>query len=238
MILETKTALITGAGKGIGEAIAKGLAKLGYQTILIGRTQADLKRVANEIFENAGLVPGIFPLDISNTKKMQETVKSVLSEYGRIDVLVNNAGIHFDGTLDISESDFKKMIDTNLLAQFNLTKEIVPVMKKQESGYIFNIASRSGKIGFEGSGAYSASKFAMLGFSESLYRELSPQGIKVTALCPGWVNTKMAFDAGTPLAEEEMIQPEDLFKTIHYLLHLSPSAVVKEVVIEAPFSIS
>lgn len=238
MILETKTALITGAGKGIGEAIAKGLAKLGYQTILIGRNQENLKRVANDIFENASLVPGIFPLDISNTKNMQETVKSVLSEYGRIDVLVNNAGIHFDGTLDISESDFKKMIDTNLLAQFNLTKKIVPVMKKQESGYIFNIASRSGKIGFEGSGAYSASKFAMLGFSESLYRELSPQGIKVTALCPGWVNTKMAFDAETPLAEGEMIQPEDLFKTIHYLLHLSPSAVVKEIVIEAPLSIS
>ncbi|MFV0591838.1 MAG: SDR family oxidoreductase [Draconibacterium sp.] len=238
MIIENQIAVITGAGKGIGEAIAYGLAEMSYQTVLIGRTRKSLEQVSEEIVNNGGLAPAIFQLDITDTAKMKEIVKTIVAEFGRIDVLVNNAGVYFDGTLEISESNFQTMINTNLTAQFNLTKEIVPVMKKQKSGYIFNIASRSGKIGFAGSGAYCASKFGMLGFSESLYRELSPQGIKVTALCPGWVNTQMAYEAGTPLRPEEMIQTEDLFKTINWLLELSPAACVKEVVIEAPLSIS
>ena len=237
MILDTKTALITGAGKGIGRAIANGLAELGYQTILISRKLKDLEQVAIDIFKNGGLAPAIFPLDITDTAEMKKTIKNIIAEYGRIDVLVNNAGVYFDGTFEISETNFRTMLDTNLTAQFNVTKEIVPVMEKQGSGYIFNMVSRSGKIGFAGSGAYSASKFGMLGFSDSMYRELTPQGIKVTALCPGWVNTKMAFDAGTPLAEEEMIQPEDLFKTIKCLLELSPEACIKEVVLESKLSI-
>ena len=111
-------------------------------------------------------------------------------------------------------------------------------MKAQKSGHIFNVASRAGKVGFSGGGAYSASKFGLVGLSESLYRELNPLGIKVTALCPGWVNTEMAVDAGTPLESEQMIQPDDLFRTIEWLLQLSPAACVKEVILESPNSIS
>ncbi|HYQ58420.1 MAG TPA: SDR family NAD(P)-dependent oxidoreductase, partial [Draconibacterium sp.] len=96
----------------------------------------------------------------------------------------------------------------------------------------------SGKVGFATSGAYSASKFGVVGLSEALYRELNPLGIRVTALCPGWVNTKMAYEAGTPLEGEQMIQPDDLFKTIEWLLNLSSGACVKEVILETPYSIS
>lgn len=238
MILEKRIAVITGAGKGIGEAVAYGLASMGYQTVLIGRKVKDLENVARNILDIGGLSPSIRELDINDTQKMKETVQAIISDYGRIDVLVNNAGVYIDGTLELSEAEFKAMVDTNLIAQFNLTKEIVPVMEKQRLGNIFNIVSRSGKVGFAGSGGYSASKFAMLGFSESLYRELTPRGIKVTALCPGWVNTKMAYDAGTPLRAEEMIEPEDLYKTIKWLLEISPAACVKEVVIESKKSIS
>jgi len=237
MIIENRIAVITGAGKGIGNAIAYGLAEMSYQTILIGRNRKNLEQVSVEIVNNGGLTPVIFQHDITDTAKVKETVKAIVEKLGRVDVLVNNAGVYFDGTLELSDSEFQNMLNTNLTAQFNLTKEIVPLMQKQGSGYIFNIVSRSGKVGFAGSGGYSASKFGMLGLSESLYRELTPKGIKVTALCPGWVNTQMAFDAGTPLKAEEMIQPEDLFKTIQYLLLLSPSAIVKEIVIEAPSSI-
>lgn len=238
MILDNRIALITGAGKGIGKAITKGLADMNFRTILIGRTMSHLEQVSDEIVNTGGLAPALYELDINNTSKLKETVQSIVGRYGRIDVLVNNAGVYFDGTLEIDSEDFRTMIDTNLTAQFEILKAVVPVMKVQKSGYIFNIASRSGKVGFEGSGAYSASKFALMGFNESLYRELTPQGIKVTALCPGWVNTKMAFDAGTPLEEGEMIQPEDLFKTIEFLLNLSTSACIKEVIIETPYSIS
>ncbi len=231
---ERKTAVITGAGKGIGRAISIGLAQLGYNTILVGRNKQNLEKVAQEI----GSYSKVLQLDITDNPAVKEAVAKIVAENGSIDILVNNAGIYFDGTVNISEDEFEKMLETNLTAQFLVLKEVVPVMKAQKSGYIFNVASRSGKVGFSGSGAYSASKFGMVGLSESLYRELNPRGIKVTALCPGWVNTEMAFDAGTPLKSEQMIQPEDLFKTIKWLLDLSPSACVKEVVIETPYSIS
>lgn len=232
-----KTAMITGATKGIGRAIAFGLSKLGYQTCIIGRNLHDLNSLAKEITESDALQPETFQLDITDSSAVKDTIKKISADFGRIDILVNNAGVYYDGTTAISEADFRKMLDTNLTAQFVFLQEVVPVMKAQKSGYIFNVASRSGKVGFAGSGAYSASKFALVGFSESLYRELNPLGIRVTALCPGWVNTKMAIDAGTPLQADQMIQPEDLMKTIEWLLSLSPGACVKEVVLETPFNI-
>ncbi|MDX1285249.1 MAG: SDR family oxidoreductase, partial [Draconibacterium sp.] len=174
----------------------------------------------------------------TNSDSVKNTIINIQKKYGRIDVLVNNAGVYFDGTTGINESDFKNMLDVNLISQYTILKEVVPIMKKQQSGYIFNIASRAGKIGFPGSGAYGASKFGLVGLSESLYRELNPYGISVTALCPGWVDTEMAVEAGTPLKSKQMIQPEDIFKTVEWLLNLSPGACVKEVIIETPHHIS
>lgn len=233
----TKVAIVTGASKGIGKTIAIGFGKMKLQTILIGRNQNDLQKVSNEISKEGGPQPKVFSVDITDSKKVKETVAEVAEKFGRIDILVNNAGIHFGGSLDLPEQDFKKMLETNLVAQLVFAQEVVPVMRKQQSGFIFNVSSRSGKVGFSGSGGYSASKFGLLGLSESLYRELTPQGIKVTALCPAWVNTQMARQAGTPLEAEEMIQPEDLFETIRWLLNLSPGACVKEVVITNPKSL-
>ena len=232
-----KVAIITGASKGIGKAIATGLAKMAYQTILIGRNKLDLANVAEQIVKLNNIVPKIIQLDITNSTLVKNTVKEIKNEYGRIDVLVNNAGIHFNGSADISKANFTTMLETNLTAQFVLLHEIVPIMKSQKSGHIFNIASRAGKIGFAGSGGYAASKFGLVGLSESLYRELNPLGISVTAICPGWVNTKMAFDAGVPVTAEQMIQPDDIFKTIEWLLRLSSGACVKEVILETPYSI-
>ncbi|MCY1721286.1 SDR family NAD(P)-dependent oxidoreductase [Prolixibacteraceae bacterium Z1-6] len=233
-----KVAIITGAGKGIGKAIATGLSALKYQTILIGRNLENLEKVAGIIRAESWLESKVIQLDITQTAEVKNAISTIVSEYGQIDILVNNAGIYFDGTVEISETDFSTMLATNLTAQYVILKEVVPVMKEQKSGYIFNVASRSGKVGFAGSGAYSASKFGMIGLSEALYRELTPLGISVTALCPGWVNTEMATEAGTPLKANEMIQPDDLFQTIKWLLSLSTSACVKEVVLETPFSIS
>ena len=125
MILENRIAVITGAGKGIGQAIAYGLAAMNYRTVLIGRNKPDLERVATEIQNSGGLSPVFHQLDITDTEKLEETVKTILAEHGRIDVLVNNAGIYFDGTLDLLENDFQAMLATNLTAQFNLTKAIV-----------------------------------------------------------------------------------------------------------------
>ncbi len=232
-----KVAIVTGASKGIGRVLAKGFAEMNYQTVLVGRSSPDLEEVSREISQNGGVPPAVVPLDITDSEKVKRSVMQVAERFGTIDVLVNNAGTHFGGSLSLPEKDFKTMLDTNLTAQFVFAREVVPFMKKQESGYIFNVASRSGKTGFPGSGGYCASKFGLVGLSESLYRELTPQGIKVTALCPAWVNTQMARKAGTPLTAEEMIQPDDLFKTIRWLLSLSAGACVKEVVITNPKSL-
>jgi short-subunit dehydrogenase len=111
-------------------------------------------------------------------------------------------------------------------------------MIEGNAGTILNVASRAGIIGFPNFGAYGASKFGMVGLSESLYRELAPRGIKVTALCPSWIDTDMARESGTPLSSEEMIQTEDLMKTVRWLLSLSPAACVREVMIECRADIS
>ena len=238
MTTSKKTALVTGATKGIGKAIAIGLSTLGYRLVLVGRDKNELEEVSNTIYEKSEIIPLVFKLDITDTEAVKTMIEKVKSELGQIDVLVNNAGVYFDGTTSTPESDFRQMMDINLTGQFVILQEVVPIMKAQKSGYIFNVASRAGKIGFAGSGSYCASKFGLVGLNESLYKELVPLGIGVTALCPGWVNTKMAFEAGTPLKEEQMIQPEDIFKTIQWLLSLSPGACVKEVVLETPGSIA
>lgn len=234
---QQKVALITGASKGIGKSVAIGLAKLGYKVVLTSRDQNNLKKVEKEIQDNHSPNPLIIPLDVTNSKQIAETIKRVIKETGRIDVLVNNAGIFIDGSLSLSEKNFRALLNTNLTAQFVVLQEVVPIMKKQKSGHIFNIASRAGVIGFAGNAGYVASKFGMVGLSQSLYRELTPKGIRVTAICPSWVNTRMASEAGTPVEPEEMIQPEDIFQTIKWLLKLSPGACIKEIVLDAPKSI-
>ncbi len=236
-----KTALITGANRGIGRVISIALANLGYQTILFGRDKLKLIPLVEQIKDECSqcIEPDIFACDLSNESEVQKCLEDVIDNYDRIDVLVNNAGIYHSGSIENEVNDFNEMLRINLIAPFQIMKSIAPIMIRQRSGYIFNVASRAGKIGFEGSGIYAASKFGFVGLSESLYRELSKAGIKVTALCPGWVNTDMAIhDANAPIEGQEMIQPEDLARSIEYLLSLSKYTVIKELVIECSNSIA
>ena len=121
----------------------------------------------------------------------------------------------------------QSLLATNLVGPFKLLQEVVPKLLEQQRGLIINIASRAGKIGFAGWGAYGASKFGLVGLSESLYRELARSGIKVTTLCPGWIDTDMAKRGGSPLRTHDMIQPEDIMKTVRWLMSLSPAACVR-----------
>ncbi|MCF7975947.1 MAG: SDR family oxidoreductase [Phycisphaerae bacterium] len=239
---QAPVALITGASRGIGRAVAMGLAQDGYQTILVGRSRRTLEQVAETICREAAqdddLSPLVVKLDLSDVDHVDQVLGPVIQKLGRIDVLVNNAGQYIQGSLDMSCKDLERLLRVNVTAQVAVLQTVVPMMKAQGSGHIFNVASRAGKVGFEGVGGYCASKFALAGFSESLYRELVPQGIKVTTLCPGWVNTDMGVAAGCTLDAGDIIQPEDLYKTIQWLLSLSPGACVKALVLESPKSMA
>ena len=146
--------------------------------------------------------------------------------------MVNNAGEGGAGTLDVQLDKLTSLLNVNLVGPFKLLQEVVPILVAEQSGIVINIASRAGKIGFAGWGAYGASKFGLVGLSESLYRELAAFGVKVTTICPGWIDTEMAKMGGSPLASSDMIQPDDLMKTVRWLMSLSPAACVREVVIE------
>ena len=233
-----KVAVVTGASRGIGACVAEGLAADGYSLALTARSENDLKEVAQGIKKNLGdIAPQVvtYALDVQDHKAVEAMIASVKSEFGRIDLLFNNAGIDCVGSLEISIEEFDKVLSVNLRGAFSFLQAVVPIMQKQHSGTIINIASKAGKTGYAGWGVYGASKFGLVGLSESLYRELSPQGIKVTAICPGWVDTDMAKISG--LTSQEMISAEDILKAVRWLLSLSPAAVVKELIVECAQSI-
>jgi len=228
-----KVAVITGASRGIGACVAEGLASDGYALAVAARSEDALGKVAERIKKNLkDRAPHVvaYPLDVRDHKAVEAMITSVKSEFGRIDLLFNNAGIAKLGVVDEVEiEDFEEVLSTNLKGAFYFLKAVVPVMKKQRSGTIINIASDAGKTGYAGWGAYCASKFGLVGLSESLYKELSPYGVKVTAICPGWVDTDIAEVSG--LTREEMISPKDILSTVRWLLSLSSAAVVKELAI-------
>lgn len=236
-----KVAFITGASRGIGREIAIGLAKDGYHIVLTARSLKGLQEVLKELNDqNTGEdAPShsIYATDITDNEQIKKAVQETIEKYGRIDVLVNNAGTYTPGTFDLSAEEFDRMLQVNLVAPFNVMKEVIPFMKRQQNGYIINISSRAGKVGFAGDGGYVAGKFGLVGLNESAYRELSTHGIRVTAICPGWTDTEMATQAGTPFDGPEMIQPSDILNTIRWLLNLSPSVRVRELVLECKDSL-
>jgi NAD(P)-dependent dehydrogenase (short-subunit alcohol dehydrogenase family) len=234
MEMEKGLAVVTGASRGIGAAVAEGLARDGYRVALIARNRAGLERVCAGIAEGVRPLrePVAVPLDITDCAGTDGELRRLDGLYGGIEVLVNAAGVFVDGSLEEPVERFREILEVNVVAQYGILKTVTELMKVRRRGYIFNVASRAAVYGFPGGGAYGASKFAFAGLTESLYRELSPLGVRLTSLCPGWVNTDMAREAGTPLRDDEMIQPDDLWQTIRYLLSLSENVCVKEVVLE------
>ena len=226
-------AIVTGASRGIGRALAIGLAEAGYKLALVARDEGALNGVRTEI---RGIDPGVaascHPLDVTDAAAVRDLVSGLEARHEAIDVLVNNAGLFRPGSIESDVEDLDAVVGTNLKGAFLMLKAVVPVMKAQERGHIINLSSITGKWGYAGYGIYAASKFALQGLTESLYKELLEHGVKVTAICPNWVATEMAVAAGGTLPPEEMIQLDDLVKTVSWLLSLSQAACPREVVID------
>src|SRR5699024_7509831 len=194
--LKGKTALITGAGKGIGRATAIALAKEGVHVGLMARTEADLQKVAEEV-KQEGVNASIAAADIASNEQVTKAVEQLKGDLGSIDILINNAGnSKFGGFLELKVAEWEQIIQVNLLGMYYVTRAVFPTMIEQKSGDIINISSTAGKKGGPGKSAYSASKADGLGFTESLAMEARKHDIRVSALTPSTVATDMAVELG------------------------------------------
>lgn len=228
--MENRVALITGGGSGVGFSIAEELLKEGFKVSICGRNEEKLKNVGLKLSK---ISPDIFieSVDISKKEQVHNWVSNVLKHFGKIDILVNNAGVAFPKVFieDITEGKLQLQFDTNVKGALYCAQEVLPQMKKQGSGYIFNISSLCGKKGFSGEASYSISKFGLRALSDSLREEYSKYNIKVTTLYPGRIMTKFVSTEG--FKAEDLIQPLDIAKTILYILSLSQNALINDITI-------
>lgn len=226
--LKNKNALITGAGKGIGRAIAIALAKEGVNVILISRTQLDVDQLAIKI-ENFGVKSLALSADVSDINSINAAVEKALAEFKTIDILINNAGIaSFGNFLELEPTEWEKIIQVNLMGTYYTTRAVLPNMIERQTGDIINISSTAGLNGNALTSAYSASKFAVLGLTDSLMQEMRKHNIRVTALTPSTVATDMAKDLNlTDGNPEKVMQSEDIAELIIAQLKLNRRVFIK-----------
>lgn len=226
--LEGKKAIITGAGKGIGRATAIALAKEGVSLGLLARTEEDLQKVADEVKGNAINI-SVATADVASNEQVTAAIGKLIGELGGVDLLINNAGIaKFGGFLDLEVEEWERIIQVNLLGMYYVTRAVLPTMMEQKSGDIINISSTAGEKGGPVTSAYSASKFGVLGLTESLAMEARKHDIRVTALTPSTVVTDLAINEGLVKGDEEdVLQPEDLAELMVSQLKLNKRVFVK-----------
>ena len=226
--LKGKTALITGAGRGIGRAAAIALAKEGVNIGMLGLTLANLEKVTTEIEEYGVNVSGAVA-DVSDMESVQHAVEHVTTELGPIDILINNAGIaQFGSFLELDPQKWEKIIQVNLMGTYYVTRAILPGMIERKTGDIINVASTAGQKGAPVTSAYSASKFGVLGLTESLMLEVRKHNIRVSALTPSTVATDLAIESNlTDGNPEKVMQPEDLAELMVAQLKLNRRVFIK-----------
>lgn len=189
--LQNQVAVVTGAGRGIGRAIALKFADAGADVVCVSRTAENSQKVADEI-KARGRKAWAFAVDVSDPKAVAEVAEKILAEAGRVDVLVNNAGVTRDGLLmRMSDEDWDLVLNTNLRGAFAFTKAFSRAFAKQRSGRIINIASVIGLMGNAGQANYAASKAGLIGFTKSVAKELASRGITANAIAPGFIETDM-----------------------------------------------
>ena len=228
--LDDKIVLVSGASRGIGRAIALRFARAGADLILAARNLEELQDLAAEI-QAMGRSCLIVPTDLRDRAQIQALAGQAFEHFGRIDILVNNAGIGFWAPVtELTLDQYDEMFDVNMRAVFLLTQTVLPQMIKRGGGHIVNIASTSSRWTYPEGTLYCASKFALLGFNEALAKELRTTGVRVTAVCPGQVNTYLG-GSGPQTWEEDMLSGEDVAELALQAVSLPPHAIVTEMVV-------
>ena len=234
MKLENRVAIITGGGRGIGHATALAFATAGADIVLAARTIGEISAVAEEV-RALGRRALAIPTDVQHKAAVDAMVAKTLDTFGKVDILVNNAGVAIHNPIPkIREEDWDVTMAVNLKGVFLCTQAVFGLMCEQQSGHIVNVSSVSGKYGHVNGGAYCASKFAVVGFTETTNNEGRPHGVKASVVCPGPVDTKMRRDNHPDDVIEHLTLPEDVAALILFLLTQPSRAHTLETVIRTP----
>ncbi len=227
--LKEKNAIVTGAGKGIGRAIAISLAAEGVNVGLIARTETDLQSVAAQI-QQIGVKVAIAVADVSDLQQVNTAVKAIQKAVGFIDILINNAGTYTPGKfMELTPERWEEIIKVNLLGTYYVTRALLPQMIAKQTGDIINIASSAGLRGSPDTSAYSASKFAVLGLTDSLMQEVRKYNIRVTALLPSTVVTPLAQAHNLINGDaDKFMHPEDFAELVIAQLQLNRRVFIKD----------
>jgi NAD(P)-dependent dehydrogenase (short-subunit alcohol dehydrogenase family) len=227
--LAAKVALVTGASRGIGLAVAKSLAALGAKIAVCARDSQRLEAAAADLEHSGALVVAV-AADVSRTAEITRLVDKTERSLGPIEILVNNAGVGIFGPAqDASEADWDAVLDTNLKSVFLLSRTVAPGMIARRTGHIVNIASLAGKNAFAGGAIYCASKWGLLGLTGCMAEDLRPFGIRVSAICPGSVATD--FSSHSTKDPKKMLQPEDVAHAVSMILTQAPQSFISEVLL-------
>ena len=223
-----KVIVVTGATKGIGKAIVKKLASENYNVVLFGRDKNKLVKLKQRLKKmNSDSL--LFSGDVSDEKFVKKSMSKVLKYYGKIDGVINNAGVaYFENFVDSNLQQFKTQIDTNVIGVYNFCKVAIPTMIKQKDGAIINIVSMSGKNGFVTGTMYVATKHAVMGFSKSLLLEVRKHNVKVITICPGSVETDMISNAPFRKDNVEYLKPNDVAEVVLTALKMPRRALVSD----------
>ncbi|UCB45925.1 MAG: SDR family oxidoreductase [Spirochaetota bacterium] len=227
--LRNKVACITGASRGIGRSISLALAEAGAHVVLISRNLNKLKDVESEIVSSGGKAL-VVQADLAEEKEIVSAFNEIKSRIKKLDILIGNAGIGKAGKLiDFSIEDFDKIMAVNLRGAYICCQEAMRIMIPQRSGYIISISSVVGFRGYANQSAYSASKHGQMGFIKALAAEAQEYGIRVSAILPGVVDTEFGKAIRPDLDKSVLIPPDDIARTVLYLLSLSEQAMVDQV---------
>ena len=231
MLLDGKIVLVTGAGRGIGKGIALAFAKAGAHVAAAARTGSEVQETADEV-RKLGRRGLALMCDVSDAQSVSSAVHAALAEFGKIDILINNAGYaSFCPVKDLPLEDWKRTLDVNLTGPFMCIQAVLPHMIERRSGRIINISSVSGLKPILDQGAYCASKHGLNGLSKVLAMELREYGIGVHSICPGGVDTKLTQEAMPNRDRSNWMTPEDVAHAALYLATLSPLATTDEIVL-------
>ncbi len=219
--IENQIAVVTGAGRGIGRAIAIELGDLGARLVLVARNRAELEDTSQRIGKNASVVP----VDVRKKDQLRRVFDSP------VDILVNAAGLGIFGPVtDFKDEDFETLIETNLRGIFFACRFVLPSMIERKRGHIINIASIAGKVGSANRAVYCASKFGVVGFTESLAEEVRQHGIRVSVICPGSTDTQFGSSDAHAKARARMLRPEDVAHAVRTIVTQEPNSFISEII--------